>query len=241
MPDISKINNVAVADISKLDSVTFAHGQKVNNQDVSLVTDAHTLIATILDISTSDTAVTYATAVHGTGGVVLDTSYDVYEFHFINIHPSTTASILSFQVDVSGSTDYDLPIMSSAFEVEHDESGSSGGPQNRTNRAQDNGTELQQLGEYIGNTGDDNDLSGSGILTLFAPADGTFLKHWISTFSAVGNDVAQTSYHSGYINQGLGSHTAIDKIRFAMTANDPATVQGTIESGTIKMYGIAKS
>ena len=44
MLDIDKINNVAVADISKLDSITFADGQKVNNQDVSLVTDARVLI-----------------------------------------------------------------------------------------------------------------------------------------------------------------------------------------------------
>ena len=44
MPDIDKINNVAVADISKLDSITFADGQKVNNQSVSLVTDNHVLI-----------------------------------------------------------------------------------------------------------------------------------------------------------------------------------------------------
>ena len=45
MPDIAKINNVAVADISKLDSITFADGQKVNNQSVSLITEAHTLIS----------------------------------------------------------------------------------------------------------------------------------------------------------------------------------------------------
>jgi hypothetical protein len=37
MPDIDKINNVAVADIDKFQSTTFATGQKVNNQDVSLV------------------------------------------------------------------------------------------------------------------------------------------------------------------------------------------------------------
>ena len=231
MPDIEKINNVAVADISKLDSITFADGQKVNNQDVSLVADAHTLISTPLQISDGAQA-----AVTVTSGI--DSTYDVYEFHFINIHPSTTASILAFQVDVSGSTSYNQTITSSAWEAEHGEDGSGAQEQYRSNRdlAQVS-DDYQQLSEYIGNTGDDNDLSGSGILTIFEPSSSSFVKHWMSTFSAAGNDVEQVSYHAGHIN----TTTAIDKIKFVMTPNDPSSVQGTIASGTIKMYGLAKS
>ena len=72
MPDIEKINNVAVADISKLDSITFADGQKVNNQDVSLITDAHVLITTVTvpeDSSSPVAAIDFTSSI--------DSTYDV--------------------------------------------------------------------------------------------------------------------------------------------------------------------
>ncbi len=236
---LKKVNGIAIASIDKINGMTDANIQALNGLEFtgfSLTLDDHVLISTPLDITTSDTAVSAVTVTSG-----IDSTYDVYEFHFINIHPSTTASILSFQVDTGTNTNYNQPITSTSWEVEHDESGSTGGPQYRSNRdLADDGTgtsNYQQIGEYIGNTGDDDDLSGSGILTLFAPADGTYVKHWMSTFSAVGNNVEQTSYHAGYINTA----TAITRIKFVMTPNVPSSVQGDIESGTIKMYGLAKS
>ena len=229
--NVKKVNGIAIASIAKINGQTDSDLAKINGEEFTGVTDAHTLISTPLQISDGAQA-----AVTVTSGI--DSTYDVYEFHFINIHPSTTASILAFQVDVSGSTSYNQTITSSAWEAEHGEDGSGGQEQYRSNRdlAQVS-DDYQQLSEYIGNTGDDNDLSGSGILTIFEPSSDTFVKHWISTFSAAGNDIEQVSYHAGYIN----TTTAIDKIKFVMTPNDPSSVQGTIASGTIKMYGLAKS
>ena len=188
-----------------------------------------TLISTTLNLTTAGTPVCEVDITSG-----IDDTYSIYEFHFYNIHPDTTASIFSFQANADGGSGWNENITSTTFEAENDESGSNGGPQYRTNRDQSDDAEFQQLGEYIGNTGDDDDLSGSGILTLYDPSSSTYVKHWVSTFSAVGNNVEQISYHAGYINTA----TAITQIRFKMTANDMSE-QGDIEAGTIKLFGVS--
>ena len=162
----------------------------------------------------------------------IDSTYPVYEFHFVNIHPGTNSTILSFQVDTGTNTSYNQPIQSAALEAEHDEGGSGTALQYRTNRDQDLGTAYQQLGEYIYNgVGDE---SGSGILTLYDPSSPTHVKIWQSVFNAYGNATTQVSYHAGYINTA----TAITRIRFAMTAND-MSASGNIDAGTIKMFGVS--
>ena len=190
---------------------------------------AKTLIKTSGAISAGTGSVTF---INGTSDVVLDDTYDVYEFHFYNIHPDTNATILSFQVDVSSGTTYGQSITSTTFEAEHDEGDSGTALQYRTNRDQSNDAEYQQLSEYIYNgVGDE---SASGVLTLYDPANGTFLKHWQSVVNAYGNATPQVSYHAGYINQT----SAIDRIRFAMTAND-MRASGNIDAGEIKLFGVS--
>ena len=189
---------------------------------------AKTLIKTTGAISAGTGSVTF---INGTSDVVLDDTYDVYEFHFYNIHPGTNATILSFQVDVVDGTSYGQSITSNTFEAEHSEDGSGYGLQYRTNRDQGNGTAYQQLSEYIYNgVGDE---SASGVLTLYDPSSATYVKHWMSVVNAYGNAVSQVSYHSGYINQT----SAIDRIRFATTAND-MSASGNIDAGEIKLFGV---
>ena len=174
----------------------------------------------------------YLTFVNGSNDVVFDNTYNEYQFYFVNIHPDTNATILSFQVDTGTNTSYNQQITSTTFEAEHDEGGSGQALQYRSNRDQANGTELQQLSEYIyDGVGDE---SASGMLTLYDPSSGTYIKHWQSVVNAYGYATPQVSYHSGYINTA----TAIKRIRFAMTANDMST-SGTIESGKIYMYGVS--
>ena len=190
---------------------------------------AKTLIKTSGAISAGTGSVTF---INGTSDVVLDDTYDVDEFHYYNIHPDTNATILSFQVDVADGTTYGQQIQSAALEAEHDEGDSGTDLQYRTSRDQDLGTAYQQLGEYIYNgVGDE---SGSGILTLYDPSSPTHVKIWQSVFNAYGNATTQVSYHAGYINQT----SAIDRIRFAMTAND-MSLSGDIDAGEIKMFGVS--
>lgn len=219
MPDISKINNVAVADISKLDSITFADGQKVNNQSVSLVTDAHTLIATATASSSA--------SLEFTSGI--DSTYDVYEFHCVSIHAATDNVNFTFQVNATDGADYnDSAITSTFFAAYHNESDSNNNLAYEADFDQAQGAAYQVLANYFGN---ENDESGSGVLTLYAPSSTTFVKHFVSRFQNVTqDDYSRDNHAAGYINDT----TAIDNISFKMSS-------GSIDSGEIKMYGIAKS
>ena len=219
MPDISKINNVAVADISKLDAVTFAHGQKVNNQDVSLVTDAHTLIAT----ATSDGS---DSSLGFTSGI--DSTYDVYEFVFTNIHPETADQDFEFQVNASGGSGFNETITSTFFYAYHGEGGSDANISYVDNEDQAQGTSYQHLVPHQGGAAEE---SLSGVLTLYAPSDTTYVKHFMARF--IGNLLGTYSidnYIAGYIN----TTSAIDEIDFKFAS-------GEIQGGEIKMYGLAKS
>lgn len=227
MPDISKINNVAVADISKLDSITFADGQKVNNQSVSLVTDAHTLIAT----ATSDGS---DASLGFTSGI--DSTYDVYEFHFTNIHPETNNVNFLFQVNDSGDEGgaYDeSPITStfiSSYQKEdnanaHPSSGFIYEPESDIANA----ASYVPINLYVAAAVDDESLSG--VLRLFAPHSNTFVKHFICDTNAYTNgDYSRRSLVAGFINDT----TPITQINFKFSSDE-------IQGGNIKMYGVAKS
>ena len=220
MPDIEKINNVAVADISKLDSITFADGQKVNNQDVSLVTDAHTLIST----STASNA----TSIDISSGI--DSTYDVYMFDFINLNAATDNTTFQFQVNATDGADYnDSAITSTHFAAFLDEpsEGTSSALYYDGSRDAAQSTSFIPLEHYVGNGADE---SISGRMWLYAPSSGTYVKHWMAQFSQnAQHNAAYNTWVAGYINDT----TAIDDIRFKMAS-------GNLD-GLIKMYGLAKS
>ena len=222
MPDISKINNVAVADISKLDSITFAHGQKVNNQDVSLVTGAHTLIATATASSSSTLSFTSG----------IDSTYDVYEFHFVNMHGQTDDKSFGFQVDTGSDTDYDQPMTTTFFQAFFNEDGSGEGLAYSTGNDQaTSGDGNGVLSKILKDQGADADQSGSGILTLYAPSSTTYVKHFTTDAQmSQSSNYSQRVLTAGYIN----ITAAITSIQFKFDS-------GNIDAGEIKMYGIAKS
>jgi len=217
LPDIDKINNVAIADISKLDAVTFADGQKVNNQDVSLVTDAHTLISTHTASSSSSLDITSG----------IDSTYDVYEFIFTSMHPQTNQVDFTVQFNASGGSGFNETITSTFFYSQHLETGASG-LSYYTSMDQAEGTGYQALNYE---TGSDADQSVSGMLTLYDPSSTTYVKHFMSrTQNAQGDDVSVDVHAAGYIN----TTSAIDEISFKFDS-------GNIDAGVIKMYGLAKS
>ena len=222
MPDISTINNVAVADISKLDAVTFADGQKVNNQSVSLVTDAHTFIADNSSDTSNLTDITFSSGI--------DSTYDVYEFEFVNVKSYHDYVTFQFQVNATDGADYnDSAITSTHFAAFLDEpsEGTSSALYYDGSRDAAQSTSFIPLEHYVGNGADE---SISGRMWLYAPSSGTYVKHWMAQFSQnAQHNAAYNTWVAGYIN----NTTAIDDIRFEMAS-------GNLD-GLIKMYGLAKS
>jgi len=183
---------------------------------------AMTLIKTLTASSSSTVSF-----VHGSSDVVLDSTYPVYLFKFINIHPSEDNKHFSVNFRDGGS-DYDATKTTTYIKIRHGEDGSLG------SIVYDNGNDLaqstgdQKLHESLGS---DNDQNLSGEMYLFNPSSTTFVKHFISNINAAaGVNVSDQVYVAGYCNVTA----AIDGVVFKMSS-------GNIDSGSIKLYGVSDS
>ena len=154
----------------------------------------------------------------------IDSTYNIYLFKYINIHPATNGEQLKINFR-DGSTAYDATKTTSFFRAIHNEAGNDSELAYRTAQDLAQGTGAAHLTQGIGT---DNDQSASGQLMLFAPSSTTFVKHFIArtnTYSA--DDYNYTTFVAGYCNVTA----AIDGVQFIMSS-------GNIDAGVIKMYGI---
>jgi hypothetical protein len=166
--------------------------------------------------------------VNGSSDVVLDNTYRTYIFKFINIHPSSDGNRFLFQGSINTGSAYGVNITSTFFKAFHNEGDSSTGVSYDANNDLAQSTNFQQL-NLDADLGADNDQGLSGELRLFNPSSTTFVKHFMGTnnFSHSGDFTVQC-FMAGYFN----TTSAIDAIQFKMNSNN-------IDSGTIKLYGIA--
>ena len=204
---------------------------KHNNNSISAVTSVG-LTQGKMTLIKEQTASSSATIsfVDGSGGVVLDSTYPIYIFKFINMHPATDGGQFSFQGSTNTGGAYGVTITSTHFSAYHNEAGDTTnlGYDGTGNRDLAQSTNFQVLASATGNQ---NDESFSGTLHLFGLSSTTFVKHFI----ARGNHYNQSDYSinnhmAGYFN----TTSAIDAIQFKMDS-------GNIDSGTIKLYGIKGS
>ena len=155
----------------------------------------------------------------------IDSTYKEYIFYFVNIHPATDNTALSFQGNASGGSGYNETITSTFFQANHSEDGSGGSLGYRTSEDQAQGTAFQQLGYGVGNG---NDECASGYLHLFNPSSTTFVKHFISRVQVYHkSDISYDMYSAGYFN----TTSAIDEIQFKMSS-------GNMDSGDIILFGL---
>ena len=181
--------------------------------------------------ASSDTSIDF---INGTSDVVLDGTYNEYVFFVTNYKPVTDEKRLCFQVDTGTATTYGQTITSAAFKAGHEQDGSwsalsNGGGDNN----QDAGTALQPL-TYSGESNAQASKTSSGTLTLYAPSDGTYIKHFQSRFNThYANADADSSTWA--IDQQVGGYfhttTALTRVRFAAAS-------GSIFTGTFAMYGV---
>ena len=163
--------------------------------------------------------------VNGSSDVVLDSTYPIYMFKFINLHPANNDVI--FQTNFrDGGSNFDATKTTTNFEATNTESGTSGFKYG-TGDDIAQGTGSQRTG-LVGN---DNDESVCGFLHLFNPSSTTFVKHFMArTQGYYAGSTAWSNFMGGYCN----TTTAIDGVEFSMSS-------GNIDSGTIKLYGIKDS
>ena len=167
--------------------------------------------------------------VDGSSDVVLDSTYPIYLFKFIGIHPS--ASQGEFQVGFrDGGSDYDATKTASFFYAYADEADTTADATVSYNAGKDiaQGTGFQIIADDMSN---DNDGCGAGTLHLFNPSSTTFVKHFMVNSNVYENSNYFVNYYiAGYCN----TTTAIDGVQFYFSS-------GNIDAGTIKLYGLKDS
>ena len=181
-----------------------------------------TLIKTLTASSSADLSF-----VDGSSSVVLDNTYPVYLFKYINMHPATNDVEFYFNTSTNSGGAYNTVKTTTVVRAQHGEDDS---PAELTyvtgnDEAQNSGP------QQIGQSGNDNDQSISGELFLFNPSSTTFVKHFMcQTNYCDHGDESHFHFYAGYLN----TTTAVDAVQFTMSS-------GNIESGTIKLYGIKDS
>ena len=165
--------------------------------------------------------------VHGSNDVVLDSTYPIYRFEFINVHGSANANF-EFQGSTNGGSSYGVTVTTTQVQAWHNEADNDTTLTYSTFNDLAQSTSFQRLCKVTGSTNADD--SGSGILTLYNPSSTTFVKHFMSDANGSNGSYTQREFTAGYFN----TTSVINAIQFRF-------VSGNIDSGTIKLYGIKDS
>jgi len=204
---------------------------KYNNNSISAVTAAASIPSGAMTLIKTLTASSSSTLsfVHGSSDVVFDSTYPIYVFKFINVHPASNTQRFTFQTSTNTGSSYGVTVTSTAFGTYQYENDSDRGLANDANNdGRNQETTFQPVTNTIGNG---NDESGAGTLMIFNPSSTTFVKHFISNACILHNeDLCSTRLNAGYFN----TTSAIDAVQFKFES-------GNIDAGTVKLYGIKDS
>ena len=160
--------------------------------------------------------------VHGASSVVLNSTYPIYRFDFINCHPAGAYNDLMFNVSIDSGSNYNIAKTSSFFSAINPHAIEYGA-----------GSDAAQVTGKINitdNTGSGSTQSTSGSMLVFNPSSTTFVKHFISRVSSYEDSTPIDTYMAGYAN----TTSALNAFQFSFRDRN-------IEAGKIKLYGIKGS
>lgn len=215
---IEKLNGIEIASIEKLNGLTDDNIEKLNGLEFTGITEAHTFISS--QTASGDSSLSF------TSGI--DSTYDVYEFHLVNMHPATNSSSIAFQVDTGTNTNYNQNLTSTFFRTKNHESGGSTEIAYIAGEDQQQGYAYQPFCNEVGNG---NDESVSGVFTLYSPSNTTYMKYFSSRMNEYHeSDITMDTFCAGYVQ----TTSALTRISFKFD-------NGNIDAGEIRMYGVATS
>ena len=156
----------------------------------------------------------------------IDSTYDSYVFKFINMHPATNTTRLTFNMSTDSGSNYNVTKTTTVFQAYNNEAGNSYGLGYEAARDLAQATGFQDISKTINNG---NDECCAGTLQLFNPSSSVFIKHFIART----NSLHAGNHSVDFFIGGYGNTTsAINAVQFKFAS-------GNIDSGTIKMYGVA--
>jgi len=194
---------------------------KHNNNSISNVTSVNLPQGKMTLIS--EQTASGSASISFTSGI--DSTYPIYKFEFINMHPATDNATFEFNLSTDTGSNYNVTKTTTHIFSYHDEADTTTalGYSTSFDLAQSTGNQIITNG--IGNG---NDESASGSMYLFSPSSGTYVKHFIATTNTYySNNWSIESFTAGYGN----TTSTVDAVKFVMSS-------GNIDSGTIKLYGI---
>ena len=180
----------------------------------------------LIKTTTVSSATANVTFVHGTSGVVLDSTYPIYQFVFLNCLPSSDGVKLKYNFSIDTGSNYNVTKTSDNFYAGHTEADATG-------FGFDSGLNQSTSDAFgtVGAIGSAADEGCSGEMFLFNPSSTTFVKHFLGQVTIYGsNPQSQITYTGGYCN----TTSAVDGVRIKFES-------GNIASGVIKLYGIKDS
>ena len=161
----------------------------------------------------------------------IDATYDLYEFHFENIHFSADDySKIVCYFRTAADDGYDQLVTSANHYIGSYENNvwSAANVQDSSSQNSGEGAAQQHISEA---SGDENFAAQSGILRLYTPADTTFHKKYYS-------HIETYNYNGGMLNvtsSGIIETTAaITGVRFAAATGGSTTM----DAGKIHLYGV---
>ena len=170
--------------------------------------------------------------VHGSSDVVLDNTYPIYIFKFINCHTNTDERNVNFKGSIDAGSNYNVTQTTTVFRARNFENGSTPSLEYESAHDLAQGTGGQGLAGAAGsgNMGSGSDESMSGELMLFNPSSSTFVKHYIARVNYYhAANLSVDTFIGGYFN----TTSDIDAVQFAASGGN--------FDGTIKLYGIKDS
>ena len=90
---------------------------KYNNNSISAITTAGQLASGSMVLIKEQTASSSSTIsfVHGSSSVVFDSTYPIYKFEFISIHPQTDNTEFQFNMSIDSGSNYNVTKTTTMF------------------------------------------------------------------------------------------------------------------------------
>ena len=158
----------------------------------------------------------------------LDSTYPIYKFEFIDIHPAASSN-LSMQASTDGGSSYGISVTANCARTYSNEAGTlQRAPAYGSGWGLASSTSFQSL-SYTTPTEAKNSICGT--MFLFEPSSTTYYKHFLSHTTQEGDSNYASEFH---ISGHYDTATAINAIQFKMNT-------GNIDTGTIRLFGLAGS
>ena len=195
---------------------------KHNNNSISSITTPGSLAQGKMTLISSQTA-SGSASIEFTSGI--DSTYPIYRFEFISIHPQNDNQDFQFNMSTDSGSNYNVTKTSTVFEAYQNEANTQGAIGYASSYDLAQSTSNQSVMNAVGN---DNDKGSNGCLLIFNPSSDTFVKHYLYT----GNHITGGNSSVNWFVGGYGNtSSSINALKFMMSS-------GNIDSGTIKLYGI---